>query len=191
VSVDPVEIQLPYRFDTSTVWHTILKGAVGFNALLIACIALAAMTRPWPVTAGLALVEIVVFGFTQVFFRFQEGSIGTLEQDRITVEPNVLLGVTLPGPSGSYALDRFSAIRVEFRYGPVEPGVQGGPNEVIWLVGKPPTPNVAVAHTDHGEGPTLGRQLAALLKLPVEEAGAANVIHLTLDESARHQDRGA
>lgn len=39
-----------------------------------------------------------MLGFTRIFVRYQEGSVGTLESDRIEIEPNVPLGIPLPGP---------------------------------------------------------------------------------------------
>lgn len=171
-------ISLPYHFDTSNVWHTILKGAVAFNAVLIVSVAFAAFARPWPVTLALVCIELLVLGFTRVFFKFQSGSVGSITSDRIDVEPNLLFGLPLPGPRGTYPLGRFSAIRVEFRPGPIEPGVLGGPNEVVWLVGKDGTPSIAVARTDDRSGREVGRQLAAVLKLPVEEVGAPREIQL-------------
>jgi len=121
---------------------------------------------------------LFVLVFTRLLVKHQEGSVGTLSPDRVDVEPNVLFGVSLPGPNGSYPLDRFSAIRVEFRSGPIQPGVQGGPNEVIWLVGRNGTPNVALARTDEGAGRIVGKQFGAALGLPVEEVGAAREIRL-------------
>ena len=174
----PAGLSLPYRFDTSNVWHTILKGAFGLNAFLILCVLVSAFARPWPVTVGLALIAALVFWFTRLFVRYQEGSIGTLTRERVEVEPNAVFGVSLPGPKGSFALDRFSAIRVEFRSGPIQPGVQGGPNEVLWLVGREGTPNIALARTEDGAGRDVGRKLAALLGLPVEETGAPRVIRV-------------
>jgi hypothetical protein len=47
------------------------------------------------------LLELVVAGFTVVFVRHQEGSAGVLSSDRIAVEPNVLFGITLPGPEAA------------------------------------------------------------------------------------------
>ena len=168
----PSAIAMPYRFDTSAVWRTILTGAFGLNALLIICVAFCAIARPWPTTAALAGTELFVLVFTRLLIKHQEGSVGTLSPDRVDVEPNVLFGLSLPGPSGSYSLDRFSAIRVEFRSGPIQPGVQGGPNEVIWLVGRNGTPDVALARTDEGAGRIVGKQFGAALGLPVEEVGA-------------------
>jgi hypothetical protein len=172
-------ITLPYQFDTSSVWHTILKGAVALNAFLVISILYTLVWRPWTTAMGLLLIELLVFAFTRVFVRFQEGSVGILTRDRIVVEPNVLLGIVLPGPNGAYELDRFSAVRVEFRSGPIGPAVQGGgPNEVVWLVGRPGTPDIALARTDDRAGRAVGQELGALLQLPVEEMGAPTVLHL-------------
>ena len=123
-------------------------------------------------------MELVVFVFTRLFIRFQTGSVGTLSSDRVVIEPNALLGIALPGPKGTYTLDRFSALRVEFRSGPARPDVQGGPNELVWLVGKPGTPDIVLALTEDGAGRTVGREFGALLKLPVEEVGAPKEIRL-------------
>jgi fucose 4-O-acetylase-like acetyltransferase len=130
-----VAITLPYRFDTSSVWRTILKGAFGFNALLIVCILYVVLiSRQWATALGLALMALFAFVLTRVF-------VGTLSSDRVVIEPNVLVGITLPGPKGTYALDRFRAVRVEFRSGPIGPSVQGGrATELVWLVGKPGPP---------------------------------------------------
>ena len=155
------------------------RGAFGLNALLACGIAFTVLvSRGWPKALGLGVIELVVLYFTRVFVRFQDGSVGTLSSDRVTIEPNVLLGVPLPGPRGTYTLDRFSAVRVEFRSGPIGPGVQGGPNELVWLVGRPGTPNIALARTDDRTGSAVGREFGALLGLPVEEVGEPIVIAL-------------
>ena len=171
-------ITLPYRFDTSSVWHTIIKGALGLNALLIAFFTFAALARQWPMALGLVVCEFIVLTVTRLVWRLQEGSVGTLWSDRVEVESDVLFGLPLPGPKGRYALDRFATIRVEFRPGPTQPGVQGGPNEIVWLMGKANTPKIALARTDNGAGRAVGLQFAALLKLPVEEVGATVKIRL-------------
>jgi len=172
-------IVLPYRFDTSSVWRVILKGAFAFNALIVFCILYTVLiSHQWTAAIGLTVIELLAVGFTRVFIGYQTGSVGTLSSERVVVEPNVLLSVALPGPKGTYPLDRFSAIRVEFRSGPVSPEVQGGPHELVWLVGKPGTPDIVLAQTQDRAGRALGREFAELLRLPVEEVGAPITIEL-------------
>jgi len=175
-----VAITLPYRFDTSNVWRTVLTGAFGLNAVLVAGLVYTLVVRREPGTSlGLVLCELIVFGFTRLFVRFQNGSVGTLTADRVEIAPNVLLGIPLPGPRGTYTLDRFSAVRVEFRSPTVSTSANaGGPHEVVWLVGRPGTPDIALARTEDGAGGGVGRELGGLLGLPVEEVGKPRVIRL-------------
>jgi hypothetical protein len=174
-----VPVTLPYRFDTSTVWRTILKGAFGLNALLIVGLLYAFLaSRPWTTVLALVVNETVVLVFTRVFVRFQTGSAGTLSADRVVIEPNRLFGIALPGPQGTYPLDRFAAVRVEYLPGPVSPDVQGGPHELVWLVGKLGTPDVLLARTDDAAGDAVGREFGALLGLTVEETGVPRQIRL-------------
>src|SRR5262245_13158832 len=127
-------IVLPYRFDSSSIWRAILKGAFVFNALIVFCILYTVLvSRQWTAAIGLTVIELLALGFTRVFIGAQTGSTGTLSSDCVEVEPNVLLGVALSGPKGTYPLDRFSGVRVELRSGPVSPGVQGGPHELVYL----------------------------------------------------------
>ena len=177
-ALDPATIALPYRFDTADVWRTILKGVLALNAILIAGVVVALVSRPWPAALALALSELLVLAFTRLCYRQQEGSVGTLYRDRVEIESNAVLKVPLPGPGGTYSIDRFTAIRVEYRSGPIDPGVQGGPNEVVWLKGGPGTLDIAIARTDGGAGREVGRRFAELLALPVEETGMPKLIRI-------------
>ena len=49
---------------------------------------------------------------------------------------------------------------------------------MVWLVGQAGTPNIALARTNDGAGRLVGRELAALLNLSVQEVGAPKVIKL-------------
>ena len=172
-------IGLPYQFDTSSVWHWILKYAFGLNAVLVVGILFTVLVpHEWPKALGLVAMELAVLFFTRIFVKFQTGSVGALFRDRVVIAPNVLLGVPLPGPKGTYGLDRFSAVRVEFSSGPIGPGVQGGPNEVIWLLGVPGTPNIVLARAEDRTGGAVGQAFGALLHLPVEEVGKPREIRL-------------
>jgi hypothetical protein len=171
-----VPVTLPYQFDTSSIWRTVLKGAFGLNAVLVVGLLYSLLARPWTTVVALLVNEAVVLVFTRLFVRFQTGSAGTLSADAVVIEPNRLFGIALPGPRGTYPLDRFCAVRVEFLPGPISPGVQGGPHELVWLAGKPGTPDVLLARTEDGAGRALGREFGALLQLPVEETGAPREI---------------
>jgi hypothetical protein len=173
-------IELPYRFDTRRVWRGILWGAFGLNALLVLGIVVTLVVRhEWLTALGLGLVELIVLSLTRRFINAQEGSAGTLWSDRVVIEPNVLFGISLPGPRGVYPLTRFAGVRVEHRSGSAQGDVQdSGPHQVVWLVGKPGTPDVLLARTPDRAGLTVGREFGMLLSLPVEETGTSRQIRL-------------
>lgn len=172
-SQDGSTVQLPWSFDTTSVWHTILKGAFGLNALLALGLVVKLLSRRWLDAAGVAVAEALVAGFTVVFIRHQEGSRGTLFRDRVTVEPNAVFGIPLPGPRGSYPLHQFRGVEVEFRAGrPNTDPNAAGPHELVWLMGHPGTPNIVLARTRNGAGRALGREVGAVLALPVSEINA-------------------
>jgi hypothetical protein len=156
----------------------ILKGTFGLTLLIALSLLYVLVSRQWVAAVPLALSSGMLLFLTRVFLRFQTGSVGTLCADRVVIQPNRFLWFTLPGPVGTYTLDRFSAVRVNFSMGPVQPDVQGGANEVVWLVGRPGTPDIALARTNDGAGRGVGRELGAVLNLPVEEVGAPKVIRL-------------
>ncbi|MGH7460644.1 MAG: hypothetical protein ACREMA_06400, partial [Longimicrobiales bacterium] len=59
---------------------------------------------------------------------------GTIATDAVVVYPVTLYGLRLAGSSGRFGIQQFEAVRVEYASGPVE--VQGGPNELVNLVGR-------------------------------------------------------
>jgi hypothetical protein len=172
-------ITLPYRFDTSSVWRSILQGAFALNLVLLFGLVFKLLMGDWSAAIGLVAAEAMVFGFTRLFVRFQTGSVGTLYPDRVEIEPNAVLGIPLPGPRGTYARDRISAVRVEFMAGSISvDGQSGGPHELVWLVGRVGMPDVLLARTDEGAGRAAGAEFGRLLELPVEEKNAPRVIKL-------------
>jgi hypothetical protein len=172
-------VRLPWSFDTTSIWHTILKGAFGLNALLGLGLVVKLLSRRWLDAAGVGVAEALVAGFTVIFIRHQEGSRGTLFKDRVTVEPNAVLGVPLPGPRGSYALNQFRGVEVEFRSGrPSTDPNAAGPHELVWLMGRPGTPNLVLARTQNRAGRALGQEVGAVLGLPVSEINAPRTIRI-------------
>jgi len=174
-----VTITLPYLFDTGSVWRSVLKGAFALNLVLLSGIVFKLLMSDWLAAIGLVVAEAMVFGFTRLFVRFQTGSVGTLYRDHVELEPNAVLGIPLPGPRGTYARDRFSAVRVEFMAGSINvDGQSNGPHELVWLVGQVGMPDVLLARTDEGAGRAAGVEFGVLLELPVEEKNAPRVIQL-------------
>jgi len=172
-------VRLPWSFDTTSIWHTILKGAFGLNALLGLGLVVKLLGRNWVDAAGVGVAEALVAGFTVIFIRHQEGSRGTLFKDRVTVEPNAVLGVPLPGPRGSYPLERFRGVQVEFRSGrPNTDANAAGPHELVWLMGRPGTPNIVLARTQNRAGRAVGHEIGAVLGLPVSEINAPRTIRI-------------
>jgi hypothetical protein len=158
-------LQLPWTFDTTTVWHTIIKAAFGLNALLGLGLILKLLGRRWLDAAGLCVAEAMVAGFTVIFVRHQEGSRGTLFRDRLTVEPNTVLGVPLPGPRGSYPLHQFRTVEVEFRAGRPSPSPNAArPHELVWLMGGPER-RTSCWH-ERGRGPVGGSGRRSLPRWP-------------------------
>jgi hypothetical protein len=165
-------VTLPYRFDTSRIWRTILTAMVVLEAVILAGVVYEVFgARHVDALISLVASAAILAFFVQRFFRFRNGSIGTITADGVAVWPGALFGITLPGPRGEFTIDRFSAVRVDLMLGPsgLHDVMQGGPHERIWLVGKEGTPSVLVARTDHEEGRALGKELGAVLRLPVQE----------------------
>jgi len=176
---EPAPIVLPWTFDTTSIWHTILKGAFTLNAVLFVAILVKVLMSQWLDALGVGIFFVVVAGFTIIFLRHQEGSRGTVFPDRVEIEPNAVLGVPLPGPRGVYPLSRFRGIQVEFRSGPVSTSPNsGGPHELVWLLGTLGIPDVVLARTQDGAGRVFGQRLSTLLGIPVQEVGAPRQIRL-------------
>jgi hypothetical protein len=165
-------VTLPYRFDTSRIWRLILTAMVALQAILVVGVLYSLLTsRPLDVVASLVVSAAVLAYFIWRFFRFHNGSIGIITADRVVVRRGAVFGMELPGPSGEFAIDRFSAVRVEMMMGRagLHDTMQGGPHERIWLVGRNGAPDVLVARTQFEAGRALGGELGAVLRLPVQE----------------------
>ena len=163
-----VAVLLPYRFDTSRVWRTILNGAFVLAAVILAGLLYRLLaSRDAVAVLQLALIGAIIAYFIRLFVRYQSGSIGTITADRVVIQPNTLHGIRLPGPHGEYAISRFSSVRVELMSGATL--VQGGAHERIWLVGKDGAPDILIARTQREAGRALAKEFGTVLALPVEE----------------------
>jgi hypothetical protein len=160
---------LPFRFDTSPVAVSIVKGVVALVVLIggAAAYALAVGRRP-EVTLGLLASGLIALYFARLFVANLTGSRGTITADAVTVEPARVLGLRLAGPEGTFPLTRFRAVRVE-RVSPPTEGY-GEPHARVYLAGGNGTPDILVARASVPEGQAIGRELAAALAVPAEDA---------------------
>jgi len=173
---DPARaLTLPYQFDTTNTGRAIKTGLFLVQGLIGTVLLLELASGSWLKVAGglicLALVTAVGIGV----FRKVGGTTGRITQSDVEVSPNTLYGIRADGAIGTFPLERFHAVRVE-RVGPdsIDAGspaqapVATGQHERIILLGRDATPDIRVANTVDLHGLSLGRALAALLRLPFE-----------------------
>jgi hypothetical protein len=163
-----VGVALPFRFRTSDVVATVVRGGLGLLLLLLAGALYSAVGSRKPAAAlGLLVVAALVAYFLRLFVANLIGSTGTVSADAVTVQPVRVCGIRLAGPEGTFPIDRFAAVRVARASPPLEG--YGGPHARVYLVGREATPDILVARAALDAGRALGRDLADRLALPLEE----------------------
>ncbi len=162
-------LAFPYHFDTTTSFRHVVRGGVALGIMVIAGMAYSVLiSHDYIVVLQLAVIGSMVYGITRLFVSLAHGSVGTLTATEVMVErAPAVFGMRLPGPSGRFALDRFSAVRLEEASGSVRPSVNNGPHSRIYLVGKTGSPDVLIARTT-STGGTEAEQFATALKLPLQ-----------------------
>jgi hypothetical protein len=164
-----VAFGLPFRFDTSPVVVSIMRGVWALLLIIAAAAAYAlAVTRRPEVTLGLVAAGLIALYFARLFLASLTGSRGTITPNAVTVEAVRVFGFRLAGPEGTFPIQQFRVVRVE-RVSPPTEGY-GGPHARVYLAGADGTPDILVARTSVDEGRVLGRELAAALALPIEDA---------------------
>ena len=160
-------VTLPFEFDTSDVVTTILRGVLGLLFVVVAGAAYSLVARKPAAGLGLLMVAAIIVYFGRLFLANLTASRGIITANAVIVRPVRLYGIRLSGVEGNFPIDRFKAVRVERASPPVEG--HGGPHARVYLVGKDPTPDVLVARAVVEEGRMMGRSLATVLALPLEE----------------------
>jgi hypothetical protein len=163
-----VTLKLPYDFDSTRPGTLILKGVLGLEMVFVAGILYSVVvSRNMAAVLGLGLAGGLLAFFSARSFSLLGGSVGTISTKEVVAQQCKVFGVRLSGVTGTFSVDDFRAIRVEQSSGPVD--ARGGPHERVYLVGKPPVPDILIARTDPHDserGVALGRQLSELLNLP-------------------------
>lgn len=159
---------LPYHFDTSTMWGSILKGGMLMTLFLAAILLVGLLMGRFmailPVAAFIALMVYVL----RKAATLEVGSVGTITRDAVQLNRGTLFGRVLPGPSGTYPIHQFRAVQIEkITSSVLQRSPSGPPRLWIYLVGDGATPTIRVA--DEDEDSQVGEELAVLLNLPCEQ----------------------
>ena len=164
-------VTLPYTFDTKGVTLMLLRGVLIFFAAVVVPGILYTLFVSHDL-AGMVLLMVIGAMFIAmgvIIGRYLGGSSGTITATTVDVAPTQFLWFRLPGPSGRYSLDRFSAVRVVRVSAPIDPMVQGSDHTRVYLVAKPGEPDVLIARASIDDGVAIGRGLSAALRLPFDE----------------------
>jgi|SRR5215469_9931591 len=163
-------VTLPYSFDTCNVWQKILKMGSWLVGVIAAGILYSLVLRHFAALLHLSLSGALLLWFGWIFFKHTDGAIGTITKDGVVVRPGEFYGRRLPGPSGEFALRRFTSVRVEHVSAPTSPDARGGPHQRVYLIGDAGTPSILIARA--GDDSQVGQEIAGILSLPCEETSA-------------------
>lgn len=160
---------LSYRFDSSGVVVTILRGVLALLAVVVVPGILYTLIVSHSTVAlvQLLLIAALVVWFGGLVLRNLIGSRGWVTGDGVIVERVSLYGVRLAGPEGRFTAAQFEAVRVDRSSGPI--GVQGRAHARVYFAGRDGVPDILIARTRPDAGRALGGELAAALGLPVLE----------------------
>ena len=162
-------VALPFEFDTSGPVTVVLRGVLGLLFVVVVPGVLYSLlvSHNRAAVFALLIVAALTVYFGRLFLANLPGTRGTITAKAVIVQPGRVYGMRLAGPEGTFPIHQFKAVRVESALPPVH--VIGGLHERVSLAGKNGTPDILIARTERGAGNALGRDLAAALKLPVEE----------------------
>jgi hypothetical protein len=167
-------LTLPYKFNTAKTGIMLFKGMLGFECLMMLGILKAVFfTHSIVDTVAFGFVAALLYFLGLVIFRNMGGNVGTLTASEVVLEPVSVLGISANTFTGRFALSQFNAIRVEIVAASVtDSGTRVEAHERIYLAGAN-VPDILIARTEEKAGIGFAQELAALLKLPVEEKNTA------------------
>ena len=162
-----MRLTLPYQFDTTGVVKVILRGVLGLLVIVIVPGILYSLfvTQSAAAAIALSVVGAGVAFLGRVFLTHLSGAAGTITAEAVVLQPARLYGLRLWSPSGRFPPARFTAVRVERSFGPIDTAYAPQWHERVWLVGAAGTPDLLIGRTERGAGTELGQDLAQELKL--------------------------
>jgi hypothetical protein len=173
---DPLAVTLPYQFDTQALPTNILTGFIAGSAFML-LLALVMLFKYGPLAAvPMTLAAVLLAGVGRKSLAvFRTRAKGTITQDAVLIERNALGRIRLPSNEGQYPLSRFKAVRVTYR-GPNR-NTDGTLFAEVCLIDGNGTLDVCVAFERDTTAKALAPQIAAAVRLPLEQIGVAPFDH--------------
>ena len=169
-------VTLPYEFDTQALTRNILTGFIVGSAFML-LLALVMLVKYGPLAAiPMTLAAVLLFWAGRKSMTvFRTRAKGIITQDAVIIEPNALGRVRLPSSEGRYPLSRFKAVRVTYE-GPNR-NTAGALFAEVCLIDWKGTLDVCVAFERDTTAKVLAPQLAAAVRLPLEQIGVPPFDH--------------
>lgn len=178
-----VVITLPYDFDTTARWRTIVKLVFTVVGLVLVAIGGALINGELGGASALALCLAILTWLLRRGRTLPMGAAGRLTARAIETRAVKVLWFALRVPAGRFSIDRFQSIAVVEQIVLPRPGGTGTNTGSVRLVGKSGTPDIEVAYGVIGEALDVARELAGLLGLEWrrQDAPGSRAIHVVLD----------
>lgn len=176
-------ITLPYDFDTTARWRTIVKLVFTVVGLVLVAIGGALINGELGGASALALCLAILTWLLRRGRTLPMGAAGRLTARAIETRAVKVLWFALRVPAGRFSIDRFQSIAVVEQIVLPRPGGTGTNTGSVRLVGKSGTPDIEVAYGVIGEALDVARELAGLLGLEWrrQDAPGSRAIHVVLD----------
>jgi hypothetical protein len=170
-------VTLPYDFDTMALPRKILSAILGGSALML-FFGLIMLIKSGPLRATPLPLAAVFFAWIarKYMTTFAGFAKGTIKGDAVVIGRSTLGPLALPGPFGTYQLNKFKTVRVVYS-GPVFPGTGSYLFAHVYLIGREGAADVCVASERDITAKALAPEIAAAVGLPLEQDGLAPFDH--------------
>lgn len=164
-------VTVPYRFDTTRTLRNVLRAMVGLHVVVILPSMLYATFVQHNLLGaiGLLLISGIALYLGKRILKMR-AFVGVINKNSVVLQEAKQFGVALTGPAGTYPIENFSSVLVEFVSGVgYGESPDGPPFTRVSLIGKTGTPAIVVECSPFPEGKNFGAALATTLDLPYQE----------------------
>lgn len=157
-------IQLPLAFDTGATPRLVVQGGLALAALLATAVLVTLLRHNVAAAIVLVASALITLCFVSLVVRTLPAARGTITDREVRVEPTMVWGWRLTGPTGGFPIASFRAVRYE--QVAADPNIFAGSGRVLLVGGT--VADLLIARTGD-EGRALAHALADALKLRYEE----------------------